>query len=213
MKPIRVYLVDDHVIVREGVASMLRQHPHFAVVGEAGDGATFLAEVVAAEPDVVLMDLRLPGMDGVLLCQRLKGMYPRARVVMLTMHDDPENVARAAQAGAAGYLLKTEAFTRTVEAIETVYRGRKYYPVSVQERLIDRTVRVAPPQERLAKLSAREFEYLRLVALGRTVKECSEEMQVASSTVSTFRARILEKLGLNTTGEMIRFAIENGVTG
>jgi DNA-binding NarL/FixJ family response regulator len=213
MGRIRVYLVDDHAMVREGIANMLRQQGGFDIVGQAGDGERLLAEVAEAAPDVVLMDLALPGMDGVALCQRLAVTCPRARVLMLTMHDDADNVARAAQAGAAGYLLKTEAFTKTIEAIETLYRGRRYYPQSVQERLIDRTVNTLPEQERLAKLSDREFEFLRLVALGRTVKECAASMEVTVSTVSTYRARVLEKLDLNTTGEMIRFALENGVTG
>jgi two-component system response regulator NreC len=213
MHRIRVYLVDDHAMVREGIANMLNLQPRFEVVGQAGDGEQLLAEVAAAAPDVVLMDIQLPGMDGVALCQRLAVVCPKASVLMLTMHDDAESVARAVKAGAAGYLLKSEAFTQTIEAIETLYRGRKYYPVTVQERLIERTVAVEPAQERLRRLSAREFELLRLIALGRTGLECAEQMQVTASTISTYRARILEKLKLNSTGELIRFAIEQGVNG
>lgn len=213
MHRIRVYLVDDHAMVREGIANMLRLYARFEVVGQAGDGEQLLAEVVQAAPDVVLMDLQLPGMDGVALCQRLAVVCPQASVLMLTMHDDAESVARAAKAGAAGYLLKSEAFAQTVEAIETLYRGRKYYPVAVQERLIDRTVAVEPAQARLRRLSVREFELLRLIAGGRTGIECAELMQVTASTVSTYRARVLDKLGLNSTGELIRFAIEQGVSG
>jgi two-component system response regulator NreC len=213
MHRIRVYLVDDHAMVREGIANMLSLQPRFEVVGQAGDGEQLLAEVAAAAPDVVLMDLQLPGMDGVALCQRLAVVCPKASVLMLTMHDDAESVARAVKAGASGYLLKSEAFTKTIEAIETLYRGRKYYPVTVQERLIERTVAVEPAQERLRRLSAREFELLRLIALGRTGLECAEQMQVTASTISTYRARILEKLKLNSTGELIRFAIEQGVNG
>lgn len=213
MHRIRVYLVDDHAMVREGIANMLSLQPRFEVVGQAGDGEQLLAEVAAAAPDVVLMDLQLPGMDGVALCQRLAVVCPKASVLMLTMHDDAESVARAVKAGAAGYLLKSEAFTKTIEAIETLYRGRKFYPVTVQERLIERTVTVEPAQERLRRLSAREFELLRLIARGRTGLECADQMQVTASTISTYRARILEKLGLKSTGELIRFAIEQGVNG
>jgi len=213
MHKIRVYLVDDHAMVREGIANMLRLQGRFAVVGQAGEGEQLLEEVVEAAPDVVLMDLKLPGMDGVALCQRLAVVCPKASVLMLTMHDDAENIARAAKAGAAGYLLKSEAFTKTIEAIETIYRGRKYYPVAVQERLIERAMAVEPAQERLGKLSAREFELLRLISSGRTGIKCAELMEVTASTVSTYRARILDKLGLNSTGELIRFALEHGVTG
>ena len=213
MHRIRVYLVDDHAMVREGIANMLRLLDRFEVVGQAGDGEGLLADVVSAAPDVVLMDLKLPGMDGVALCQRLAVVCPTARVLMLTMHDDAENVSRAARAGAAGYLLKNEAFTKTVEAIETLYRGRKYYPTAVQERLIERAVATEPAQEQLSKLSTREFELLRLISSGRTGIECAELMEVTASTISTYRARILEKLQLNSTGQLIRFALENGVTG
>ncbi len=213
MHRIRVYLVDDHAMVREGLANMLAMHPGFEVVGQAGGGEQLLAEVAEAAPDVVLMDLKLPGMDGVALCQRLKVVCPKAQVLMVTMHDDAESVARAIKAGAAGYLIKNEAFTKAVEAIETLYRGRRYFPAAVQERLIERTMAVEPAQARLQKLSEREFELLRLIAMGRTGVECAEIMQVTTSTVSTFRARILEKLGLNSTGELIRFAIAQGVSG
>ncbi len=199
MQRIRVYLVDDHAMVREGLANMLAMQSGF--------------EVVEASPDVVLMDLKLPGMDGVTLCQRLKTVCAKARVLMVTMHDDAENVARAIKAGAAGYLIKNEAFTKAVEAIETLYRGRRYYPTSVQERLIERTIEVEPAQQRLQKLSDREFELLRLVASGRTGVECAEIMDVKTSTVSTFRSRILEKLELKSTGELIRFAVEQGIVG
>ncbi len=213
MQRIRVYLVDDHAMVREGLANMLAMQSGFEVVGQAGGGEQRLAEVVEASPDVVLMDLKLPGMDGVTLCQRLKTVCAKARVLMVTMHDDAENVARAIKAGAAGYLIKNEAFTKAVEAIETLYRGRRYYPTSVQERLIERTIEVEPAQQRLQKLSDREFELLRLVASGRTGVECAEIMDVKTSTVSTFRSRILEKLELKSTGELIRFAVEQGIVG
>ena len=213
MHRIRVYLVDDHAMVREGLANMLAMQPGFEVVGQAGDGEQLLAEVVEASPDVVLMDLKLPGMDGVTLCQRLKTVCAKAQVLMVTMHDDAESVARAIKAGAAGYLLKSEAFTRAVEAIETLYRGRRFFPTAVQESLLERTFKVEPAQERLQKLSEREFELLRLVASGHTGVECAEIMRVKTSTVSTFRARILEKLGLRSTGELIRFAIEQGIAG
>lgn len=213
MQRIRVYLVDDHAMVREGLANMLAMQSGFEVVGQAGCGEQLLAEVVEASPDVVLMDLKLPGMDGVTLCQRLKTVCAKARVLMVTMHDDAENVARAIKAGAAGYLIKNEAFTKAVEAIETLYRGRRYYPTSVQERLIERTIEVEPAQQRLQKLSDREFELLRLVASGRTGVECAELMDVKTSTVSTFRSRILEKLELKSTGELIRFAVEQGIVG
>ncbi len=213
MQRIRVYLVDDHAMVREGLANMLAMQPGFEVVGQAGDGEQLLAEVVAASPDVVLMDLKLPGMDGVALCQRLKVVCPKAQVLMVTMHDDAENVARAVKAGAAGYLVKNEAFTKAVDAIETLYRGRRYYPSAVQESLIERAMETEPGQERLQKLSDREFELLRLISSGRTGVECAEIMRVTTSTVSTFRARILEKLGLKSTGELIRFAIEHGISG
>ncbi|NCF09500.1 MAG: response regulator [Gammaproteobacteria bacterium] len=213
MQRIRVYLVDDHAMVREGLANMLAMQSGFEVVGQAGGGEQLLAEVVEASPDVVLMDLKLPGMDGVTLCQRLKTVCAKARVLMVTMHDDAENVARAIKAGAAGYLIKNEAFTKAVEAIETLYRGRRYYPTSVQERLIERTIEVEPAQQRLQKLSDREFELLRLVASGRTGVECAEIMDVKTSTVSTFRSRILEKLELKSTGELIRFAVEQGIVG
>lgn len=213
MHRIRVYLVDDHAMVREGLANMLAMQPGFEVVGQAGDGERLLAEVVDASPDVILMDLKLPGMDGVTLCQRLKTVCARAQVLMVTMHDDAESVVRAIKAGAAGYLVKNEAFTKAVEAIQTLYRGRRYYPTAVQERLIERAIEVEPAQQRLQKLSDREFELLRLVASGRTGVECAEIMEVKTSTVSTFRSRILEKLELKSTGELIRFAVEQGIVG
>lgn len=213
MHKIRVYLVDDHAMVREGLANMLAMQPGFEVVGQAGDGERLLAEVVDASPDVILMDLKLPGMDGVTLCQRLKTVCARAQVLMVTMHDDAESVVRAIKAGAAGYLVKNEAFTKAVEAIQTLYRGRRYYPTAVQERLIERAIEVEPAQQRLQKLSDREFELLRLVASGRTGVECAEIMEVKTSTVSTFRSRILEKLELKSTGELIRFAVEQGIVG
>jgi DNA-binding NarL/FixJ family response regulator len=199
--PIRILLVDDQRLMREGLRILLELEPGLEIVGEAGDGQAGLDAYEALQPDVVLMDVRMPGMDGVEATWRLRERWPDARVVILTTFDDDEYVFEGLRAGAMGYLLKDVSGHDLAEAVRTVAAGGVLIEPSVARKVVAEFARVAPPARAadagLAEpLSEREREILELLALGLNNREIADRLSLATGTVKNYVTTILQKLGV-----------------
>jgi len=207
---IRVLLADDHAVVREGLKRILHEGPDIAVVAEAGTGPEVLALAVTRPCDVVVLDLALPGMSGLEVLETLTKQHPRLRVLVLSMHPEQPYAVRAIMAGAAGYLNKARPPGELVEAIRTVASGQRYLTAPVAESLAA-YVHSASDKAPHEVLSNREYEVLRLLGSGRSVGDIARELSLSVKTVSTFRGRILSKLGLRNNAQLIRYALEHGL--
>jgi DNA-binding NarL/FixJ family response regulator len=200
MKPIRVLLVDDQALFREGLRQILSLQPDLAVVGEAADGEEALGRVEALQPQVVLMDLRMPGLGGVEAIRRLRALDSQCRVIVLTTFDDDEEVFEALRAGAVGYLLKDAPAARLVEAIHTAARGESFLQPSIAAKVVAEFSRLTRPRSAsdpaLASLSEREREVLRQLASGKSNKEIALALDLAEGTVKNHMSNILGKLGV-----------------
>ncbi len=199
--PIRVFLVDDQVLFREGVATLLSVHDDLEVVGEAGDGEEAIEGVERQRPHVVLMDLRMPALGGVEATRRILARSPHVRVLVLTTFDDDDDVFEALRLGAAGYLLKDSPSARLVEAIRAVARGESFLQPSIAVKVLAEFSRLEPRQRRPPELpeplSDRELSILRLLARGATNKEIAETLHLAEGTVKNYVTAILSKLGVS----------------
>ena len=204
----RILLIDDHEVVREGVKKILNVKPDTTVFGEASAAAEALKLVREQDWDVVLLDLSLGGRSGLELLKELKQIRPRLPVLILSMHPEEQYARRAFKAGAAGYVTKDSSKAELVEAVSSVAAGGKYVSRALAEKLIFDLDRGSdrPPHE---TLSDRELEVMRLLASGKTVTEIAAFLSLSDKTISTYRARVLEKMGINTNAELIRYAIEN----
>lgn len=213
MNAIRVLLVDDHCMVREGLAQVLtEQDPGIRIVGQAsrGEEALTLADTSGAE--VVVLDYSLPDLDGPTVTARLKRKCPDVRVVILTVHDNIHYLLKAMDAGALGFVVKSDAAEELVKAIRRVHAGEKYISARLNEQVERHHQRPKGHHVGLDKLSAREFELLRHMARGLSLQECAQKMGVSESTASTYRARLMNKLELTHNAQIIRFALENDIT-
>ena len=210
---LRVLLVDDHPALRRGMKSILEDAIAGVTVGEAGDGdqaLALLAETEARPFDVVVLDLSMPGRSGIDLLAEVKHRYPKLPVLIMSLHGEEQFAVRSLRAGASGYLTKTAAPELLVVAVQTLARGGRYLSESLADRLAADVggKSAAAPHERL---SDREFEVMRGLASGQTVSEIAETMRLSVKTVSTYRTRLLEKLGMETNAEVTRYAIQNGL--
>jgi DNA-binding NarL/FixJ family response regulator len=201
MSPIRVLLVDDQALFREGLNTLLSVHADLTVVGEAGNGQEALERAAALRPDVVLMDVQMPVLDGVAATRRLRAAAPDCRVILLTTFDDDEYVFEGLRAGAVGYLLKDAPSARLVDAIRAAARGESFLQPSVAAKLVAEYTRLAgsapPPAEGPAEpLTERELEILRLLAGGASNKEIAAQLFLAEGTVKNHVTNILGKLGV-----------------
>jgi DNA-binding NarL/FixJ family response regulator len=206
MTPIRVLIVDDHPVVRDGLRGILTSDPEFDVVGEAADGAEALAGARAARPDVILMDLRMPGVGGVAAIRSLAEADIPARVLVLTTYDSDSDVVPALEAGATGYLLKDAPRDELVRAIRSAARGEAVLAPSVASRLVSQLR--APEQ---ATLSDRELEVLRLVAQGETNRGVAARLFISEATVKTHLLHIYTKLDVNDRAAAVGAAYERGL--
>jgi DNA-binding NarL/FixJ family response regulator len=207
---LRVLLVDDHAVVRKGMKAILEDGLPGVAVSEAADGDQAL-EVLAEPPDAVVLDLSMPGRSGIDLLVEIKHRYPKLPVLIMSLHGEEQFALRALRAGAAGYLTKAAAPEQLVAAVTKVTRGGRYITEAVAERLaadVGGKDPAAAPHERL---SDREFEVMRGIASGSSVSEIAEQMHLSVKTVSTYRTRLLEKMGMATNAELTRYAIQNGL--
>ena len=203
---VRVLLADDHLVVRAGLRAMLDPVPDLEVVGEAGDGAEALSLAGSLRPDVVLMDLRMPGTDGVTATARLREQHPGVSVLVLTTYDTDADILRAIEAGATGYLLKDATRDELLGAIRSAAAGRSILASGVASRLLGRMRGPAP-----ATLSAREIEVLELVARGRTNKEIARRLHLSEATVKTHLLHVFSKLQVEDRTQAVTTALEAGV--
>ncbi len=205
----RILLVDDHAVVREGLKQILADSIRGATFGEAATGDEALEKARAGAWDVVILDMSLPGASGIEVLKELRQMHPRLPVLVLSMHPEEQFAARALRAGAAGYVTKRTAAEQIAAAVGKVLAGRKYISASLAEKLVgELNMGAAAPHERL---SDREFQVFRMLSGAKTVKQISEELSLSTQTVSTYRNRILEKMGLTTNDELTEYALQNGL--
>jgi DNA-binding NarL/FixJ family response regulator len=211
--PIRVVLADDHTLVRAGVRRILDGQPGLTVVGEVADGRAALEAIQTLEPDVLVLDLTMPHMDGFEVLGRARDLKSDLRILVLTMHASPEYVARAIETGADGYLLKDSAVQDLVAAIESVMAGRPYYSPPVQEKLGEIVRNRVETRRLLDELTEREREVLVMVAQGLSTKEIASRFDISGRTVETHRANLMRKLGIKSVARLTQFAIKEGLVG
>jgi len=210
MSKIRILLADDHAVLRAGIRALLELQPDFEVVGDASDGAQTLAAVRTMKPDVVLMDIGMPGMDGLAATRQVKEISPSTRVLILTQHENREYVLPALRVGASGYVLKRSEGDELLSAIRTVHSGGTFLDPAVVG-LIAQEVATPTEEDPYDSLSAREREVLLLLAQGRTHREIADALFISAKTVDFHRANILRKLGLSCRADLTRYAVRRGL--
>jgi DNA-binding NarL/FixJ family response regulator len=209
--PIRVLLVDDHAVVREGYRRLLEATPEIRVVAEAGTGEDAYARFMEASPDVVVMDITLPGISGIEALRRILGRQPAARVLMFSMHEDPVFVLRALDGGARGYLTKASAPDMMVDAVRSIAAGGRFVPLELARKLQGRAL--SEERLKLDALSEREFEVLRLLAAGHGLTAIATLLCVSSKTVANYQTSIRQKLGCDNAMQLLRIALTCGLAG
>ncbi len=209
----RIILVDDHEVVRLGLKSLLERHPQFEVVGEAGSARDALEQVAATEPDVVVMDIRLPGTSGIEACEQIVDQYPNTKVIMLTSYAEDEMLFSAIRAGASGYVLKQIASEELIKAIEAVGRGEALLDPAVTQRVFQEVRRAVKEEEAsaFAHLSQQEKHVLLLVSEGKTNREIAKNLFLGEGTVRNYVSSILSKLGVNNRAEAAAYAVEHSL--
>jgi two-component system invasion response regulator UvrY len=206
---IRVLLADDHSIVRAGLRRIVEDSEDMVVVAEAADGREAIRQVRKESPDVVVVDISMPGLDGLEVVSRLHSDYPNLPIIILTMHEEEQYVVRAIEAGAMGYITKRSAPEHLVNAIRKVLEGGRYLTDEAVELLALRVARGTHARSPLDTLSMRELQVLRRLALGHTNREIAESYHISIKTVDTYRSRLLKKLNLRNNAELSRFAMQN----
>lgn len=208
-----LFLADDHQIVRQGLGALLKTVPEFRQVGEAADGLQTLRLVERLQPDVLVLDLQLPGLDGLEVTRQLARRSPRTRVIILSMHSDEAYVVEALRAGAAGYVLKELGAEELVQAIREVAAGGRHLSPPISEHAIRSYVRKAEgnPLDLYQTLTAREREVLHLTVEGHSGSEISERLFISPRTVESHRANLMRKLGVRNQKELVRYAVQRGI--
>jgi len=206
---IKVLLADDHSIVREGLRKVLEDSNEIEVIAEAADGETALDKAMTCKPDVAVIDISMPGMDGLEVVTRLTNYCSGVPVLILTMHDEEQYVIRAIEAGAMGYVTKQSAPEQLVAAVKKIHAGGRYLTEKAGEALALRLIRGTKTQTLTESLSMRELQVLRKLALGATNREIAVSYNISVKTVDTYRSRLLKKLNLRNNAELSRYAIQN----
>lgn len=206
----RIVIADDHVLVRRGLAELLREMDEFRVVGEAASGDDLLRLVRGGPIDVVVMDMNMPGPSGLDLVKLLKAEFPQLPVLVLSAHPEDQYAVRVVRAGAMGYLTKESAEADLVEAVRRVAAGKRYLTQALAASLLD-ALDADPDGDPHAALSDREYQVLRLIASGMTVGGIAERLSLSVKTISTYRSRLLQKMGMANNAEITRYALENGL--
>ena len=206
---IKVLLADDHGIVRAGLRRIVEESGDMEVVAEAADGRETQRLIQERMPDVAVIDISMPGLDGLEVVSQLHGRYPDLPILILTMHEEGQYVVRAIQAGAMGYLTKQSAPEQLVKAIHKVHAGSRYLTDEAAETLALRIAKGSGEQSPLDSLSMRELQVLRRLAMGHTNREIASAYNISIKTVDTYRSRLLKKLNLRNNAELSRFAIRN----
>jgi DNA-binding NarL/FixJ family response regulator len=212
---ITVFLADDHAVVRDGLRVLLEAQPDIRVIGDAADGRETVRRVTRLCPDVVVLDIAMPELNGIEAAREITQACPSTQVIILSMHSTTEHIFRALQAGAHGYLLKESAGIEVVNAVRAVHAGHRYLSPKISDSLIDDYVhqrQAAEAQSPLARLSPREREVLQLVVEGKSSAEIASILSLSLKTVETYRSRLMQKLDISDLPSLVKFAIQHGLT-
>lgn len=207
---IKIVIADDHAIVRHGLRQIVNAEPTMTVVGEAQNGTEVLEIVRTAAVDIVVLDITMPGRNGLDTLKELSRLYPRVAVIVLSMHPKDQYAVRVLKAGATGYISKESAPEELVAAIKKAIRGEKYITPDMAELLADYIQR-GRTDEPHRQLSDREFEVLRMIGSGKGMTEIARDINLSVKTISTYRTRIIEKTGLSSNAEMTRYVVDRGL--
>jgi DNA-binding NarL/FixJ family response regulator len=212
MAKLQIFLADDHMVVREGLKTLINRQPDMLVIGEAGDGETAWQQARECQPDIVIMDISMPGLNGVLATTRLKRACPDVKVLALSVHDDTSYLRQLLTAGAAGYLLKHAAADDLIQAIRIVAAGGIYLDPALAGHVVARYVQVPGVASPLlgTNLSERETQVAQLIAHGYSNKEIAAQLNLSVKTIETYRGRVMEKLGIDSRSALVRYALEHG---
>lgn len=215
MSKIRVFIADDHALVREGIAALLRHYDEIEVVGEASDGIEAIKRVSEIMPDIILMDISMPKLGGLEATVEIRKKCPDSKIIVLTQYDDREYVSRFLKAGISGYLLKKAVGSELVNAIKAVNRGEFYLFSSIASEVVDgylgRDTKTAVEESPYDKLTDREKQVLKLIAEGFSHKEIANELNISAKTVITHQTNISQKLNINSKTGLVKFAISQGI--
>lgn len=209
--PIRIYIADDHTIVRDGLAVMLQVHSDIKVVGSGSDGRQAVKEVVSLRPDIVIMDIAMPNLNGIEATLLLRNEAPGVKIIMLSMYATKEHIFRALQAGARGYLLKNSAGSELVNAIRVVQAGQRYLSQKISDTVVDDYLLDNRASGPLDALSAREREVLQLVAEGHSSAQVAVMLSLSPKSIETYRSRLMQKIGVSDLPSLVKFSIHHGL--
>jgi DNA-binding NarL/FixJ family response regulator len=212
MDKLKIFLAEDHLVVREGLKLLINSQPNMEVVGEASDGEEALRESIQIEPDVVVMDVSMPGMNGIQATRLLKKNMPGLKVLVLSVHDERSYLRELLEAGASGYVLKRSASEELINAIHSVYSGGIFLDPSIAGKLLPQYMSEVVEHEKEVEeiLSQREGEVARLISQGYSNKEIAARLEISPKTVETYKYRVMEKLGLRNRADFIRLALRRG---
>lgn len=210
-----VFIADDHAVLREGLRLLIESRGNIVVAGDADNGREAVRQVKNIKPDVVIMDIAMPDLDGIEATRQITEVSPSTRVIILSMHSSPEYINRSIEAGATGYILKESAAAEIINAITTVISGKRYLSKKISDQVIDdyfRQKRTGEKDSILSQLSPREMEILKLVVEGKSSSEIANTIFISQKTVETYRSRIMQKLNINDITGLVKFAIRHGIT-
>lgn len=215
MKNLRILVADDHALVRRGIRAVLHSQPAWRVVGEAANGREAIEKALRLKPDVVVVDVSMPELDGVEVTRQVRDAVPSAKVLVLTMHESDHMLRRALDAGARGYLLKSDLTDSLTKAVKAVVAGKRFLTPKVYELVLDRFLRTRSHHQQGvgagAPTTPREIEIIRLLSEGKTNKEIAVLLGISCRTVETHRSKIALKLGLHSLADLIHYAIRRGI--
>lgn len=204
-----VFFADDHAMIREGLVELVGRHDDLEIVGQCGDGVAVLTQVERLKPDVVVLDITMPGLNGLDCCRELVRQNKSQAILILTIHDDEQFIARAIEYGALGYVLKEAAADQLVEAIRAVARGEMYLGPGISRSVLERVASGEPaPYDRL---TTRERQVLQLIAESKTNRQIAQELSLAVKTVDTHRMRLMRKLDIHDQTTLVKFAVRRGI--
>lgn len=208
---LKILIVDDHIIFREGLIKILEDKVSIKKLDQANDGREALGLVMKNDYDIILLDISLPGRNGVEVLEDIKRIKPHLPVLMLSAHPEEQFALRAFKAGAAGYLTKKTASDELINAINTILNGRKYVSLALAEKLVLELEEIHSPKLLHEKLSAREYQVMCMIASGKALGDIADELAVSVATVSTYRRRLLEKMGKKNNAEIVQYVITHGL--
>lgn len=209
MNTVRILIADDHPVLCRGLATLLKAHAGWKVAATATNGREAVEKTRHLRPDVIVLDISMPELNGLDASRMIMKKEPRSRIILLTMHNDDDLIAKAVQCGVRGYVLKTEAEKDLLNAVEAVLAGRTFLPADCSDLLFSPADRQQAPKARKGQLSLRESQVVNLLAEGRRNKEIASELGISTRTAENHRARIMQKLGFHSLSEVVKYAIRN----